>query len=122
MPLEGRAVNTRARIAQFYVDRANEATGAARLLRRARELLVTEGWTQRKMWLPWQGYCLLGAISWAALEEKRGRLEWARRLARRGSYSMRKAIMDANDAPGRTLADVLRVLDVAIERLERGEA
>jgi hypothetical protein len=92
----------------------DEAVRAAALLRRARVLLGI--WHGKAQDCPDFGECLATAIWAAAGYRGEGYVDYKRALE----------VCRPFDAPGRrpatNVAAVLRVLDVAIGRLERGEA
>lgn len=91
------------------------ARAAARLLRRARELLVTEGWTQG---IDYGRHCLGFAIRRSVPVD----LDPLRLWRRPEVAACNRAIVAFNDAPTTDLAAVLRVLDRAIANLETGRA
>jgi hypothetical protein len=80
------------------------------VLRKARDLLVREGWVQGERHSA-DGYCLLGALEACGRphDDAPGQ---ALRL------TLGHSIMMWNDAPRRTVDDVLNLIDRTIERLD----
>lgn len=94
------------------------------VLKRARKLL-RKGWCQgdpvrRDERMKPIAYCILGATSFAS----RGHMTEARHRAKRRIHEVLPvgsiSIVDFNDKPGRTKAQVLEVMDAAIKLEEAG--
>lgn len=85
---------------------------AATVLREARELLVRDGWCQGEYRAGNGRLCLVGAVFSATPypASALGRLE-----------AIQSGALGWNDAPGRTVDEVLALLDRAIGEAEREE-
>lgn len=87
-------------------------------LRAIREHLVTHGWTQGEMRSPDGRCCVLGAFdALLPFVARADGLVQRRQAVRRALWRVippAMEISDWNDAPGRTFADVLALLDQAI--------
>ena len=105
--------NTAARSNQSAA-RMREGAAAAAWLRRARELLLRDGWRQYHQGTRNGPKCLLGAINVAS----HGHVDCPLPVL----AGLPNAVAVFNDDPTTDLAAVLRVLDGAIGRLEAGRA
>lgn len=91
-----------------------EKRSALHILKKARQLLVEEGWIQGALSSP-DGFCVLGALWESSSLRKPGSPAYAALL---GMMST-KDLATYNDRPGRTKRQVLGKFSTAIRKLEK---